>query len=422
MTEGLFREELVQQQRTTFHGTTQIATPITHVTWALSALAVGGGVICWLFLGHYTRREHVDGVLTPTTGMVSVNARAAGTVSQFLVADGAHVSAGAPLLELSGERSSTKFGDTSAAISRQLQEEQRRITKDIRDADTLATKQEADLHMQEHMLVEQISRIDGQASITQKQVDTVKALLDRIAPLTKKGYVSELDVQQQRMLELTDEVQVRDLQRRHYEAKQQLESIRDQLEELPLATAAKLSDLHHQLSQNDQSLTQNELDRSSMVLAPVSGTATGLIVARGQTIAAGDPLMSIVPDGADLEAELLVPSSAAGFVHTGTTVALHYQAFPYQKFGVQKGLVVDVSRSALTQHELAQLLGGDPPKEPMYRVFVALQSQSVIAYGKPTRLKPGMALDADMLLDSRRLIEWALEPIYGMKQRSEAEQ
>jgi membrane fusion protein len=89
---------------------------------------------------------------------------------------------------------------------------------------------------------------------------------------------------------------------------------------------------------------------------------------------------------------------------------------------VQRGRVVEVSKGALTQHELTELLGGDPPKEPMYRVVVALDAQEVIAYGKPTALKPGMALDADMLLDRRRIIEWALEPIYGMRRRSEVEQ
>jgi membrane fusion protein len=418
----LFREELIQQRRVSFHGVVQLASPLTHATWAGASVIVGGIVVTWLFLGHYTRREHVEGVLTPTTGMVSVNARSAGTVSRFLVSDGSHVNPGDPLVELSGEQSSTTLGDTSAAITRQLTAEQLRLHSDIRDLKALAVKQEADLRMQDRMLTQQIERIDAQEAIAQEQATSVSDLLARIEPLTSKGYVSALDVQQQRMQKLTAETQVKDLQRRHYESKQQLDSVRDQLEQLPLTTASKVSDLQHQLSQNDQALAQNELGRSAVVRAPEKGTVTGLIVARGQAIATGDRLMSIVPDGAPLRAELMVPSSAAGFVGVGTTVALHYQAFPYQKFGVQRGHVVDVSKGALTQHELTELLGGDPPKEPMYRVVVALEAQSVMAYGKEAALKPGMALDADMMLDKRRIIEWALEPIYGMQRRSEAEQ
>lgn len=422
MADGLFREQIAQGRRAPLHGVVQIAAPLTHLAWAVGASLIGASIITWLFLGHYTRREHVDGVLTPTAGMVSVNARAAGTVARFLVVDGAHVTKGDPIVELSGERSSTTLGDTSAAITRQLTAEQSRIRGDIRDATALAVKQEDDLHMQERMLTEQIDRIDAQERLAQQQASSVSDLLGRIEPLTSKGYVSALDVQQQRMQKLTAETQVKDLQRRHFESKQQLDSVRDQLEQLPLTTAAKVSDLKHQLSQNDQSLAQNELDRSSVLRAPASGTVTGLIVALGQAIEAGDRLMSIVPDGSPLQADLMVPSSAAGFVAVGTTVALHYQAFPYQKFGVQRGRVVEVSKGALTQHELTELLGGDPPKEPMYRVVVALDAQEVIAYGKPTALKPGMALDADMLLDRRRIVEWALEPIYGMRRRSEVEQ
>ena len=48
--------------------------------------------------------------------------------------------------------------------------------------------------------------------------------------------------------------------------------------------------------------------------------------------------------------------------------------------------------SALTQRELAELLGGSPPKEAMYRVIVDLQARTIHADGKAEPLKPGMAL------------------------------
>jgi membrane fusion protein len=104
-------------------------------------------------------------------------------------------------------------------------------------------------------------------------------------------------------------------------------------------------------------------------------------------------------------------------VRVGTKVALHYQAFPYQKFGVQHGRVASVSRSALTPREVTALVGQESPKESLYRVDVTLASQTINAYGREEILKPSMALDADLLLDRRRVIEWIFEPLYGMGRR-----
>jgi membrane fusion protein len=53
----------------------------------------------------------------------------------------------------------------------------------------------------------------------------------------------------------------------------------------------------------------------------------------------------------------------------------------------------------------------------LYRITVALDQQSVQAYGQPQALSPGMAVDADVLLDRRRLIEWLFEPVLGLAGR-----
>ncbi|EQD59012.1 secretion protein HlyD family protein, partial [mine drainage metagenome] len=116
------------------------------------------------------------------------------------------------------------------------------------------------------------------------------------------------------------------------------------------------------------------------------------------------------------EAQLLVPSQAIGFVRSGQRVVLRYQAFPYQKFGLHEGIVTQVSRSALSPQEVSGLMG-QQVTVPLYRVMVRLDQQTVNAYGKPVGLLPGMTLQADILLDRRRLIDWVLEPLYGFGRR-----
>jgi membrane fusion protein len=53
----------------------------------------------------------------------------------------------------------------------------------------------------------------------------------------------------------------------------------------------------------------------------------------------------------------------------------------------------------------------------MYRVTVALAAQRVTAHGRALPLQPGMRVDADILLERRRLIEWVLEPLYSISGR-----
>lgn len=67
--------------------------------------------------------------------------------------------------------------------------------------------------------------------------------------------------------------------------------------------------------------------------------------------------MTLVPASAALEARLYGPSSAIGFVRPGQQVLLRYDAYPHQKFGRYAGTVTSVSRTTVSQGELAGVVG-----------------------------------------------------------------
>jgi membrane fusion protein len=98
-------------------------------------------------------------------------------------------------------------------------------------------------------------------------------------------------------------------------------------------------------------------------------------------------------------------------------VLLRHLAYPHQKFGSHRARVLAVSRNPLLPGEL----GYAPPdgsREPVYRIKVALDSQSVAAYGRNEPLQAGMQVEADILLDRRRLIEWIFEPLLSLAGRA----
>jgi len=93
---------------------------------------------------------------------------------------------------------------------------------------------------------------------------------------------------------------------------------------------------------------------------------------------------------------------------------MRYQSFPYQKFGQYRGAIKDVSRTALSSADL-QILGSSV--ETSFRATVALESDKVWAYGEALNLQDDMQLEADIQIDTRRLYEWVLEPLYTLTKR-----
>jgi membrane fusion protein len=72
-----------------------------------------------------------------------------------------------------------------------------------------------------------------------------------------------------------------------------------------------------------------------------------------------------------------------------------------------------VSRTPLAPSELAALaLSSAGGAEPMFRITVALDGPPV---AEP--LSAGMRLQADVLLERRRLVEWLFEPLLGLRRR-----
>jgi membrane fusion protein len=95
-------------------------------------------------------------------------------------------------------------------------------------------------------------------------------------------------------------------------------------------------------------------------------------------------------------------------------VRVRFAAYPFQKFGQYDGEVVEVSRVALAPAELPAQLALSAPAEALYRVTVRLASPAVMAYGTAQPLAAGMQLEADVMQDRRRLIEWVFEPLIAL--------
>ena len=88
------------------------------------------------------------------------------------------------------------------------------------------------------------------------------------------------------------------------------------------------------------------------------------------------------------------------------------QAFPFQRFGAVMGKVRSVSSTVLGPTEIS--IPGINVQEPVFRVRVTLDRESIYAYSESITLQPGLLLSADIVFDRRSLLQWLFDPIYAV--------
>lgn len=169
-----------------------------------------------------------------------------------------------------------------------------------------------------------------------------------------------------------------------------------------------------QLHGFEKELNQIKGGADYAIRAPEDGTISALIATVGDHVAEEASLASIVPNGSVLEGVLFVPTSQIGFVKPGQKVLLKYEAYPYQQFGLYESTVNRVDKSILTLLDIRSSVPFEF-KEGIYRVFVTLQRQDIIAYGKSQPLKAGMLFEGVILGDKRSIWQWIMAPIYSLK-------
>lgn len=415
--QNLFRQQALASQKHNEHGRVVLIRPPSFRVWTALAVVAGLLVVALFYFGTYTKRTPVMGQLMPVQGLVRVYPMQNGVVTRRYVQEGQVVKQGDVLYGISSERTAGDGGNIQAQISQRVRDRQGLLASEIQKT------QQA--HQDERRL--QQTKVDGlQQDLLQLQsliveqrqrVALSNQAVTRYQQLGQQGFVSQEQLQQQQADLFDQRSRLQTLERDVAQTQSALVQARTELANLPNRQQAALGSLKRGVTELSQELTESEARRELLIRAPEDGTVAAVLIDAGQVADPNRPLLSIVPINSQLQAQLYVPSRAAGFIQVGQAVRMRYQAYPYQKFGLGRGEVTTVSRTALMPNELIANGVSLSPEvlaaaEPVYRVEVRLQQQYVVAYGKQQSLQAGMLLDADILQDTRRLYEWVLEPLY----------
>lgn len=413
---GLFRTEALQAVQQQWLGRVRIVQPPALRWSAALALAVAVALAALLGLASYTRKAAVPGTLVPDHGLIRLAPVAAGTVVERHVAEGQPVRAGDLLFVLSQDRFSRD--DATQGVLDRAVDAQRRSLEDVaRQQQALSRARDRALALRQEALRAEQSQLAAEAALQQRRLALARQSLERLQSLQAQAFVSEAQVQARQEEVLALEAQGQALQRQQAALGRERAELDGERATLPAQRDSAVAQVGSELAELSRDGAELRGVRRIEIRAPLDGTVHALLAEPGQSIAPPAALASLLPANARLQAELLAPSRTMGFVRPGQAVRLRVEAYPHARYGVLTGRVARVDRVPLAASELGTLALATQATagEPLFRLVVTLDPLPPDWRDRP--LAAGLRLQADVLLERRRLWQWWLEPLLGLQQR-----
>jgi membrane fusion protein len=410
----LFREEAHAFQREKHLGEVLGAQPLSYALLTLFAVAAAISLIVFAAFGAYTRKAHVTGFLAPDKGLIKVYAPENGVVLEKRVTEGQTVHQGDALFVVSTERGSRETLEARGAAITRMKQRRDSLTEELHKQTSVDRLETAELRERLSNLELEHAQVNRELATQEQRVKSAADILARYDELLTKNFVASVAMQAKRGEWLDRLSQLQALQRERIGLVRQIETLKSELATINMRAENRRAVMARNLATIEQELIESETRRTFVITAPGAGVVTTLLAEAGQNVNSTSPLVSILPEGAELEAQLLAPSRAIGFLRVGQRVALRFHAFPYQRFGSHHGHIKQIARNPINPDEASFPV---PVKESVYRVTISMEAQSVKAYGQEIPLQAGMLLDADIWIDRLRIIDWLFEPLYGLRGR-----
>ncbi|MFK7891214.1 MAG: HlyD family secretion protein [Granulosicoccus sp.] len=415
MRSTLFRPEALQQEHHPMEGSLLIAASPNAMVLAVVAFALSLCTVLFICFGEFNRKATVQGYLSPDKGLIKVFAMANGILLERRVAEGDRVRKGEVLAVISTQRGNRQVRDVSREALRLATERQASLENERLLLERMDKQRRSALEQQQSSFSDELEQLDSARQTLSIRLQKAIAHASQLGELKESGFVAgaEFYRQQDVVMELQVRLQVLERDRIALIGKQQM--LKTERVTYVLDMQSQMESLKRRIMELALEKTEYQANSEMVVTAPSDGVVTTVLLQPGQQTRRDAPLLSIIPEGAVLEAKLLVPSHAIGFIAPGQTVAMRYAAFPYQRFGHYHGVVSSIARTLL--------LPGDadtpaPLTSPAYLVTVDINKQSVVAYEKQFPLQAGMALDGDVLLDRRSIVQWMFDPLLSLTERS----
>lgn len=400
-------------------------------------------MVLWAFFGRLDIVAVAEGKLVPVSYLKIVQPADSGIVREIAIHEGQHVAAGQILVRMDANLSEAD----SKSIQNALQHksiELRRIEAELGgaafkrqsgdapelfhriEAEYLSNRRalEDDIQAEQASLQKARHELAATMEIQHKLEETLPAYQAQEAAYAKLGKVGfagnlmVLDKQRERIEKEQDlhaqQYSVQSLQSSIAQSEKRLAQIqsdyRQKLEAERVATYAEYQKLEQEWAKQSHRNSLLELK------APQAGIVKDLAThTPGTVVSPGTVLMTLVPNNEALLAEVWLKNADAGFVHAGQEVKVKLSAYPFQKYGMVDGKVMQVSADASDSNSNSRP-SPDNSEQPdtaqlSYRTLIKLDRQNLQAEDETLMLSPGMQVAAEIKLGDQTVMEYLLSPV-----------
>lgn len=266
-----------------------------------------------------------------------------------------------------------------------------------------------------------ISRLDSELSRRRAEIGTAREMIAKLeamlplalqrerdfARLVQEGYMSG-HAGQDRLRERVE------LERDLMTQRARLAEVQAALRESESASTAYVAETRRALRDREaqaefkkqqamQDLTKaTQREKLTVLTSPAAGTVQQLAIhTTGGVVMEAQTLMVIVPDEAEVTAEVTLENKDIGFVDPEQDAEVKLETFPFTRYGTVRAVVSRVSADAVL----------DEKRGALFPATLTLRKRDIEIEGRSVRLSPGMNVTAEIKTGRRRVIEYLLSPI-----------
>lgn len=414
----LFRKEALEARKEArnLYGDVLLFLPRSYKKILVLLLVCILSLLLVLIFGSYTRRVAAKGELFSTLGAIPVYLPKPGIVIKYFVKEGEIVKKGAPLFLVSTEVFGMANRGTSTEAINLLNERKDFLNRQLESEKSIYEHRLKNIEYQIRSKQNEMRLIGAQIKEVRKKNELLSASLRRYEAARAQEAISEDAMAEKAISAFNSRIDYNERQRLSETLSRDISNLSFEKDKDESEFGKRTLSIKGELLVLEEQILAAEYQKGAIIKAPASGKITAIQGVDGSYYDSTKPVSFVVPSQAEIEARLLVPAAAIGFLKKGDVVYVRYSAFPYQHFGQGKGIIYSISENSLMPDDIA--LGSKLSlTEPMYLVKVQLERQFVSGNGKRYALKSGLAIDSDIMVERHRIYQWLVRPIFTASER-----